>query len=91
MADTIKSVSELKIDYAFYDGDSRTVTVENPKDELPVNLVHNMVDKFVEGKVIIGDKNSAHITGINSLKRVDTTRAWLDFEKPTPATQKKTP
>ena len=34
MADTIKSSNELKLEAGFYDNDTRTITLENPKSNL---------------------------------------------------------
>lgn len=79
MADTIKSTSELKIEFSFYDNDTRTVSLENPKDNLTPAQVNQVVTLAKNTQPIIGDKGSARVVGANSAKVVEKTVTNVDL------------
>lgn len=79
MADRIKTTYELKIEWGFQDGDTRTVTYTNPKDNLTSEQIKAVADTFINNKVIIGDKAGAPVTGIVSVHTVETTKTEVDL------------
>jgi len=79
MADTIKSSNELKMEFGFYDGDTRTVTLENPKPSLTANDIKAVATLAKNTQPIIGDKGGARVVGINSAKVFEKTDYNLDL------------
>ena len=79
MADTIKSTSELKMEFGFYDNDTRIVTLENPKPDLTKADILNVANLAASTQPIIGDKGGAAVVGINSAKICDKTVTQLDL------------
>lgn len=79
MADTIKGSNELKLVFGFYDNDTRTVTIENPKSNLTAANIKAVGTLAKNTNPIIGDKGGAHVVGINSAKIVEKTRTQLDL------------
>lgn len=79
MADTIKSSNELKIEFGFADYDTRTVTLENPKNNLAKADIKGLETLAVNTKPIIGDKGGADVVGINRAKIYEKTETKLDL------------
>ena len=79
MADTIKSSNELKMEFGFYDGDTRTVTLDNPKPNLTATDIKAVGTLAKNSNPIIGDKGGARVVGINTAKIVEKTDYNLDL------------
>ena len=79
MADTIKSANELKIEFGFYDNDTRTVSLPDPKSGLAKADILEVADFAVATHPIIGDKGGAAVVGINSAKIYEKTETKLDL------------
>ncbi len=79
MADTIKSSNELKMEFGFYDNDTRTVTLENPKSTLAKADILSVAALAASTQPIIGDKGGAAVVGINSAKIYEKTVTQLDL------------
>lgn len=79
MADTIKSSSELNLDYGFYDGDTRIVKLQNPKAGLTVAEIKAAAAIAVNNAALIGDKAGAALVGLNGAKAVTKTVTKLDL------------
>lgn len=76
MADIIKSTNQLKLLAGFADEDDRTITLDEPKENLSWSDIAEVQDKALN--VLIGDKFSAKFTRFKSAKYVETTITEVD-------------
>lgn len=81
MADTLSSSYSLKFELEFVDGDTRAVTLDNPKLDLVMSDVQTFETFLENNPVVIGDKTGANFKGIvdNSAKIVTVNRRKLDL------------
>lgn len=79
MADKVTSSNELKLVFGFYDNDTRTVTLDNPRPDLTAADIKAVGTLAKNTNPIIGDKGGARVVGINSAKIVEKTRYQLDL------------
>lgn len=77
--DTIKSSSDLKINWEFADGDTRLQKVPNPKNNLTTSDLKSLETLAVNSAVLIGDKTGAALTGIKSASIIDKSDYILDL------------
>lgn len=77
MADTTKSTYQLKIVAGFADGDERTISIENPKDDITPAQI-KALDSLAAG-VLIGDKYGAPFTTFKDAGTYVTTKVELDL------------
>ena len=77
--DTVKSSSDLKINWQFADGDTRLQKVPNPKYNLTASDLQALETLAVNSAVLIGDKTGAALTGIKSASKIDKTDRILDI------------
>lgn len=80
MADKFTTTEELKVEWSFKDGDTRTNSFLNPKYNLTAAQIKAAADKVIQGQIIIGDKASARVVGVNSANVVETTKTDVDLE-----------
>lgn len=79
MADTISSSRELKIENGFVDGDTRTITLKNPRTDLTSADITALETLMHQSNPIIGDKWGGTFGKIVSAKVVNTQRKKLDI------------
>lgn len=79
MADTIQSSQELKIENLFVDGDTRTITLKNPKSEITTAEITALNALMQSSQIIVGDKWGGTFGRITEVKRVTTKRQKLDI------------
>ena len=79
MSDTIKSSSDLKLTWEFADGDTRTHSVKNPKNDLTPSDIRTFANATVNSKAIIGDKTGAAVTKLKSAFTAEKTDVYLDI------------
>lgn len=79
MADTIATSQELKIDNLFVDGDTRVITLKNPKDNIETSQITALNALMQNSQIIIGDKWGGTFGRITSVKKVTTTRQKLEI------------
>ncbi len=82
MADTQTITHELKIENLFLDGDTRTITLKNPKTEITAAEIGELETLIINGgtsTLLIGDATGAAFRRINTVTRVTTTRTDLDL------------
>ena len=79
MADTIKSSEILNIECAFADGDTRTITLRNPKNNVSSSDIENLETFMQENQVIIGDRDSSDFRRIKRAVKRNTTTRYLDL------------
>ena len=77
--DTITSSSEGKLSVDFYDGDNRTITLDNPKTNATAAEVNALVDWMKVNHPIVGDKTGASLTGASSYKIIEKTEVKFDL------------
>lgn len=83
MADTVTSSRELKLLYEFADGDNRTTSLPNPRNNITGAEVNAVGATLLATQAFVGDKNystepSAFVK-ISSAKIVNQTRRQLDL------------
>lgn len=79
MADKVTSVSELKLKTVYYDGDDRTLTVDNPIDDISATQIKELGSFMKETQPILGDKTGAAFVGISTAKVVSQTKTDFDL------------
>lgn len=78
--DTLTSSREGKLLVKFYDGDTRTVIIDNPKTNLTATTINTFVSSnLVATQPLVGDKTGASIVGAESFKIVEKTDRKLDL------------
>ena len=78
MADVIKSNKQLKILAGFADEDDRTITIDNPKNNLTWNDIANF--ESTSENVLIGDKYSAKFSRFKEAYYLETQTTEVDLE-----------
>lgn len=78
MADKVKRNKQLKIVAGFADGDDRTITIDNPKDNLKKSNITGAL-KTKAGEVLAGDKTGAKFTAWRDARIVESTVTTLDL------------
>lgn len=79
MADTIKSSEILNIECDFSDGDTRTITLRNPKNNVSSSDIENLETFMQENQIIIGDRDSSDFRRIKRAVKRNTTTRYLDL------------
>lgn len=79
MADTIQESYDLKFETMFVDGDTRTFSLKNPKDEISTNEIEALNTFMQDSNIIIGDKYGGRFGKITSVKRIQKTTVNLDL------------
>ncbi len=81
MADTIKTAYNLVIETAFVDGDTRTITIKNPREDISASEIAELNSYMQENNIIIGDKDGATFGRIKKAMRRATTTTYLDIKE----------
>ena len=71
MADIITTKNQLKLLAGFVDEDDRTITLDDPRENLTWSDIQNLAEKSTN--VLIGDKYQAKFSRFKDAKYVDTT------------------
>lgn len=79
MADKITSTKELKMDLHFVDGDTRTLTIENPKTTVDKTAVKNLETTIKSSNILIGDKAGSDFYSIDTAKIVEKQTVNFDL------------
>ena len=59
MSDTVKTSLELRLDNVFVDGDTRSITLKNPKGSVADSDIASLNAFMQTTNVIVGDKSGA--------------------------------
>lgn len=82
MADKTVTTNELKFEWLFYDGDTRTFTADNPKQAITEQEITALETLIANGggsaTLLIGDKSGAEFYKINTV--VKETKTTLTFD-----------
>jgi len=79
MADKVKRVRELKLVAGFSDGDDRTLSFPNPKNNLTRAQITATAFVNAAKAALLGDKTGADMTGWKSAKIFESTTTYLDL------------
>jgi len=79
MADTIKSAAELKIVSKYVDGDTRTITLDDPKDNLTDAQINGVSATFKTNNFLLGDKGGADFLEFDTAKVTQKKTTQLDL------------
>lgn len=77
MVPTITTYSKLALVATFADGDTRTITLDNPLDTVGKTEI-NALNSLMSG-VLIGDKYGADFYNIGEAKKTDGTQTIMTF------------
>lgn len=78
-ADTVSSSVNLKTEFGFVDGDTRTVNIPEPITGIDSDTIVTFSTWISENQPIVGDKYGASTTGVNSAIKVEEMRTKLDL------------
>lgn len=79
MADTVKAETTLRIENLFVDGDTRTITLKNPRSNLTSNDIASLNSFMQANNIIIGDKAGATFGRIQNAATVQKNTILLDI------------
>lgn len=79
MADIFKQSYILKIKLGFADGDTRTINLDNPKNNLTAAEVYEVSQFIKNNNLLLGDKYGADSAGILTADIVQTAKTTLDL------------
>jgi hypothetical protein len=81
MADVTKTSRSLIIENVFVDGDTRSVTLKNPRSDITESQITDLNSFLQETNILIGDKNGSTFGRIKKVTRRDSTTTYLDIEE----------
>lgn len=79
MANLIRETQTLKLDTLFVDGDTRTITLKNPKETITTAQITTLNALIQSGNLLIGDKAGGTFGRIDQVRRVTETKVLLDL------------
>lgn len=79
MADITRTSETLKIESLFVDGDTRTVTLKNPKTAITQSEITALDAYIRNNNLMIGDKWGGNFGRVVEVKRVTTVTKALDL------------
>ena len=79
MSDIVKTASLLNIECVFLDGDTRTITMKNPRSNISSSDIENLETFMQENQIIIGDRDSSDFRKIKKAVKRETTTTYLDL------------
>ena len=79
MADVSATSETLKIENYFVDGDTRTITLKNPKQSITTSDIEELQNYMRANNIIVGDKMAGTFGKISQVTRVSETKTYLDF------------
>lgn len=79
MADTVKSSQELLIECVFLDGDTRTITLRNPRTNIAESTVASLETYMQTENIIVGDRDGSDFRKIKKAYVRNMTTTYLDL------------
>ncbi len=79
MADIIKTAYNLVIETVFVDGDTRSITIKNPRNNISQSEISELNSYMQENNIIIGDKDGSTFGRIKKVTRRSSTTTYLDI------------
>jgi len=79
MADISTNEATLKIENYFVDGDTRTISLKNPKSNISTSEIAELETFMRTNNIIVGDKMAGTFGKIEKVTRINTAKTYLDF------------
>jgi len=79
MADVTKTAYNLVIETVFVDGDTRTLTIKNPRSDISQSEISELNSYMQENNILIGDKDGSTFGRIKKVTRRISTTTYLDI------------
>lgn len=79
LSDVYKSTYEIKMKFGFADGDTRSISLDNPKNNLQASQIHELSNFVKNNNLLIGDKFGADSAGILYADIIESTKITLDI------------
>ena len=79
MSDIYKQTYILKIKLGFADGDTRTINLDNPRNDLTAAEIYEVSQFIKENNLLLGDKYGADSAGILTADIVQSAKTTLDL------------
>lgn len=79
MADVIKTVRHLVIEMVFVDGDTRTLTIKNPRSDISQSDISDLNSYMQESNILIGVKDGSTFGRIKKVICRNSTITYLDI------------
>lgn len=80
MADKVKQTQSLIIEVKFLDGDTRTITLRNPKSDITTSEITELETFLETSNILIGDRDSSDFSKIKKVLKRDSFTTILDLE-----------
>jgi len=79
MSDIYKQSYILKIKLGFADGDTRTINLDNPRNDLTASEIYEVSNFIKTNNLLLGDKYGADSSGILTADIVQSAKTTLDL------------
>lgn len=79
MADRTKTETVLNIECVFNDGDTRTITLKNPRSNVSSSDIESLESFMLENLIIIGDRDGFDFKKVRKAVKRETTTTYLDL------------
>lgn len=79
MTDSVSQSAQLKIENYFVDGDTRTITLKNPKPSITTSDITDLETFMRTNNIIQGDKMAGTFGKISEVRRITENKQYLDF------------
>lgn len=79
MADRTKTETVLNIECVFNDGDTRTITLKNPRSNVSSSDIESLESFMLENLIIIGDREGFDFKKVRKAVKRETTTTYLDL------------
>lgn len=79
MADVTATSRTLKLDTYYVDGDTRTITLKNPRGGISSTEIQELETFMRTNNIIQGDKMQGTFGKISEAKVVTETKTYIDF------------
>ena len=79
MSDIYKQSYILKIKLGFADGDTRTINLDNPRNDLQASEIYELSNFIKNNNLLLGDKYGADSAGILTADIVQSAKTTLDL------------
>ena len=80
MPDKVKYEHVLNIECLFLDGDTRTITLKNPKSSISTSKIAELETFIRENNILIGDRDGSDFRRIKKVVKRNSTTVYLDLE-----------
>ena len=78
--ETTSATRNMNVGLAFFDGDTRTLTIPNPKTNLTKTEIEAVDTIIKTDNLILGDKANAGFSKINSAKIIEKNSVKITFK-----------